>query len=426
MAEKAELHAKMKATMVERFPPGEIAQKLAVAVSLGMLVGLEREWAHKDIGVRTFALTSMLGMLTMLLGAQFSIMALLSTLVLVAFVNWRSILADGSLEITTSAALLVTLVLGMLVGEGHLFTPFAAAIVMTMLLAWKTELRRFAGGLKPEEIRSAVLLGLLGLVIYPILPEGFIDPWHLVNPKQAWITIVIVALLGFVNYVLLKMYSARGLYYSAILGGLVNSTATAAELSGWLRSQPELQGMAVGVMLLTVVAMFARNLLLLAFFAPSALSAAVIPLGLMSLVAALFAFRYRGDTKAVKPHQLQLGSPVSLGRVLTFGMFLLAVGAAGTLAQRYFGQFGFLTVSAIGGLVSSASTTAAAGNLVKHGSVVPAIAGVATVLTSVTSALINLPIVQRQANDPRVIRPLFRVTCAIVLLGLITLAAMWR
>jgi uncharacterized membrane protein (DUF4010 family) len=410
--------------MVERFPPGDVAQKLAVAVSLGMLVGLEREWANKDIGVRTFALTSMLGMLTMLLGAQFSLAALFSTLVLVVFVNWRSMRADGSLEITTSAALLVTLVLGMLVGDGHLFTPFAAAIVMTMLLAWKTELRRFAGGLKPEEIRSAVLLGLLGLVIYPILPEGFIDSWRLVNPKQVWITIVIVALLGFVNYVLLKIYSARGLYYSAILGGLVNSTATAAELSAWLRTRPELQGMGVGVMLLTVIAMFARNLVLLAFFARSALSTAVIPLGLMSMVAAVFAFRHRGDARAVKPHQLQLGSPVSLGRVLTFGLFLLVIGAAGTLAQRYLGQSGFFLVSAIGGLVSSASTTAAAGNLVKHGSIVPAAAGVATVLTSVTSALANLPIVQRQAGDPQVIRPLFRLTCVIVLVGLLTLVAM--
>jgi len=36
-------------------------------------------------------------------------------------------------------------------------------------LAWKTELARFYSGLLPEEIRSAVLLGLLGFVIYPIL-----------------------------------------------------------------------------------------------------------------------------------------------------------------------------------------------------------------------------------------------------------------
>ena len=43
---------------------------------------------------------------------------------------------------------------------------------MTMLLAWKTELSRFAGGLQPSEIRSAVLLGLIGFVIYPVCPIG--------------------------------------------------------------------------------------------------------------------------------------------------------------------------------------------------------------------------------------------------------------
>ena len=55
--------------------------------------------------------------------------------------------ADRSLEITTSAALIVNYMLGVLVGLGHIFTPVAGAIVMTMLLAWKTELSRFAGGL---------------------------------------------------------------------------------------------------------------------------------------------------------------------------------------------------------------------------------------------------------------------------------------
>jgi uncharacterized membrane protein (DUF4010 family) len=56
-------------------------------------------------------------------------------------------MTDRSLEITTSAALIVNYLLGVLVGLGHIFTPVAGAIVMTMLLAWKTELSRFAGGL---------------------------------------------------------------------------------------------------------------------------------------------------------------------------------------------------------------------------------------------------------------------------------------
>ena len=43
-----------------------------------------------------------------------------------------------------------------------------------MLLAWKVELEKFAGALRPEEIRSAVLLGLLSVVIYPLLPDQFV------------------------------------------------------------------------------------------------------------------------------------------------------------------------------------------------------------------------------------------------------------
>ena len=34
---------------------------------------------------------------------------------------------------TTSVALIVTFILGVLVGQGHLFTPVASAILMTML-----------------------------------------------------------------------------------------------------------------------------------------------------------------------------------------------------------------------------------------------------------------------------------------------------
>ena len=46
-----------------RFPPTEIAIKIALSLGLGLLVGLEREWAHKDLGVRTFTITALLGML---------------------------------------------------------------------------------------------------------------------------------------------------------------------------------------------------------------------------------------------------------------------------------------------------------------------------------------------------------------------------
>ena len=158
------------------FPADQIALKLGAALSIGLLVGFEREWSNKDVGIRTFALVSLLGMATALLGISFSLIGFCAAIVLVMLINIRSILVDRSLEITTSAALLVTYALGALAGQGHLFTPVASAILMTMLLAWKMELQRFAGGVKPVEIRGAVLLALIGFVIYPILPNRFIEP----------------------------------------------------------------------------------------------------------------------------------------------------------------------------------------------------------------------------------------------------------
>ena len=160
-----------------RFPATPIALKMGVAIGIGMLAGMEREWSNKDVGIRTFAIVALLGMLASLIGQNVAVAALVGVFLLVAAMNTRSILHDRSLEITTSAALMVIYLLGLLVGLGHIFTPVAGAIVMTMLLAWKTELSRFAGGLQPSEIRSAVQLGLIGFVIYPVLPNRYVDPW---------------------------------------------------------------------------------------------------------------------------------------------------------------------------------------------------------------------------------------------------------
>jgi uncharacterized membrane protein YhiD involved in acid resistance len=126
--------------------PDAVVLKIAVSLSIGLLVGFERAWSNKDVGIRTFALISLLGIASSLVAMPLSVAAFFAIFVLIAIVNVRSILVDRSLEITTSAALLVTFALGVLVGMGHLLTPVGSAILMTMPLAWKAELQRFAGG----------------------------------------------------------------------------------------------------------------------------------------------------------------------------------------------------------------------------------------------------------------------------------------
>jgi uncharacterized membrane protein (DUF4010 family) len=388
-----------------------------------MLVGIEREWANKEFGLRTFAFVSMLGMLSAHLPTALASLAFAGVLLLIAASDVRNFLASRPLELTTSMAALLVFVAGYLVGIGHVFTPVASAIVITMLLAWKLELQKFAGGLTLEEIRSAVLLGLLGFVIYPVIPDRFVDPWQLINPRAAWVIVIVIAGIGFVNYVLLKLYGTRGVYVSAFLGGLVNSTAAAAQLARPLGAANGMSiDVAVAALLLTIVAMFGRNLVILAIFSPASIATAAAPLIVMAIVALILVSRSRarvGDA----PTEIQLESPVSLAHVLNFAGLFLLIQVVSTLGQRHLGKFGFLGISILGGLVSSASTSAAAANMVAHGQLPPAEAGAGVVLASLASALINLPIIQRQAKNPALTRRLVTLTVAVAVLGVAVLLA---
>jgi uncharacterized membrane protein (DUF4010 family) len=402
------------------FPPLEIATKLLISLGIGLLVGFEREWAHKDLGVRTFAITSILGMLSAVIGTTFVIGSLAGVVVLLALVNIGNIVQQRPLETTTGAALLVTFALGNLVGNGHVFTPTATAIVMTLLLALKPQFSRFAGGLTPEEVRGAVLLGLIGFVIYPVLPNHSVDPWNLVNPREAWLTVILIASIGFVNYVLLRVYGGKGIYYTAVLGGLVNSTAAVAELSGPLAAMgADGRNLAIVVNLLTVVAMFSRNLVLLAIFSPRAGVLAAAPIALMVLGTAGFIWWSRRSMVIIP--DLKLGSPVSIRQVGTFGLIFLIIEVAGSLGQRLIGQSGAVLVSGLGGLVSSASSTAAVASLSAHGHVTTFIAALSTVVASTASALVNLPILYRQNHDRAMILRLFAISAAITATGLAAL-----
>lgn len=391
-----------------------------------MLVGLEREWSQKDLGTRTFTIVAMAGALSVLAAPAIAYITFAGVLSILVLTGLRSLREGKAIETTTAAAIIVTFILGVLIGQGHHYTPVAAAILMTMLLSLKPAITHFAGGLLVTEVRGAVLLGLLAFVIYPVLPNHAVDPWGLVNPREAWLTIVVIAVIGFVNYVLLKLYSARGLYYSAVLGGLVNSTAAIAELAGLLRTQSE-NAIAVAMIidLLTIVAMFLRNLLILAIFAGAAVWTAALPLIVMSLAAGLCIWTQRKHGQnGIGP--LQLSSPLSLSKVFKFGFIFVVIEIIGSIGQRYFGHFGFLLVSVIGGLVSSASTAGAAATLAMHNKITMQTAGLATVLTSMASALSNLPVLHQQIRQWTVTRTLILLSCAIVAAGFVTMLIVER
>jgi uncharacterized membrane protein (DUF4010 family) len=115
---------------------------------------------------------------------------------------------------------------------------------------------------------------------------------------------------------------------------------------------------------------------------------------------------------------LKLSSPLSLVRVIKFAALFVVMASAGTLGQRYFGNTGFLALSLLGGLVSSASTTATAAALTANGSVSLQIGAAAVVITS---ALVTIPVVYR-LNPRSALGSLLAASAVTTVLGLVLLA----
>ena len=276
--------------MVPEFPSWPYVPTLArlgLALAIGLLVGIERERRKKGAGVRTFAFAAILGAVGGLLGEAFALLTLALLGVLVVLLNVETIRSGEGAEMTTSAALLVTAFAGVLAGQGHTFTPTVVGIMTAALLAWKQPLASFSRALTESELRSAILLAILTFVVYPVLPTGQVDPWGLVEPRSAWITVILIATLGFANYVLLKLYGARGLEITGFLGGLVNSRVTVTELAHrTAASGGRLARVAFRAVVLAIGAMLLRNMVILGLLAPRALLESVIPLTLMLLSAA--------------------------------------------------------------------------------------------------------------------------------------------
>ena len=157
-------------------------ERLALALALGLFVGLERQRRGKEAGVRTFAFASLAGCLGSLLGDPYALAALALVGLLVLILTVHALRANHATELTTSAALIVIGFTGVLCGKGHTFTPTAVGVLTAALLAYKESFTGFSVGLTEAELRSAILLAILACVVYPALPEGVLDTWGLIEP----------------------------------------------------------------------------------------------------------------------------------------------------------------------------------------------------------------------------------------------------
>jgi uncharacterized membrane protein (DUF4010 family) len=104
-------------------------------------------------------------------------------------------------------------------------------------------------------------------------------------------------------------------------------------------------------------------------------------------------------------------------------LLFVAIEVIGTLAQRTFGNVGFLVANGISGIASSASSAAAAANLSANGKISPELAGTATVVVSIVSALTNVPVVVNRLSSRSLFVRVASSTALQIVLGSAVLAA---
>jgi len=400
---------------------------LFVAGALGMLLGLEREWSNKSAGIRTFTLTSLVGVAAATLG-QTILLALGGALVLVQgiLLGARGLLIDarqeateeGGLALTTSTSLLVAYVVGVLIGMDYLLVGVVIAITSSFLLVLRRELHQFANQLSHQEVRGAAEFAIIAFVVYPLLPTGTYGPWDAIDPQLIWLLVIAVSAIGFVNYAIMQRYGGRGMLITGFFGGLVNSTAVIGEIANRAKTNTGILDLAVATILVADAAMAVRNIIIVVAFVPQSAFSVGLPLGLIAVGGIALTGYERNWTGDM---ELDLDSPFSSANALTFGGLFLLVLVLTAGAQQMFGTAGFLLTSFLSGLLSSGTTTTTAVSLASTGQITPAVAAQGVLAGTLASIFVKVWLAV--GINRNLLVPVTTRSAYLALLGLVGVAA---
>ncbi|HLX36801.1 MAG TPA: MgtC/SapB family protein, partial [Candidatus Binataceae bacterium] len=128
-----------------------LLERLAVALAIGLLMGLERGWEFRQLpeggrvaGIRTFGLIALLGAIVVQIAGPYRELMLAAAMLAIAMLMgigyWRATRGSSDVSITTPIAALVALGLGAMAGLGQITIASSAAVVVTLILDFRIEL----------------------------------------------------------------------------------------------------------------------------------------------------------------------------------------------------------------------------------------------------------------------------------------------
>lgn len=382
---------------------------LAYALAVGLIIGLERGWSQRDksegqrfAGLRTFAITSLLGgllpLLTHVLPETFVLVlwvaVFFSITALVVVAHLLDARQTSDFGITTELALLLTFLLGSLCAIGLVEVAVPAAVIAAFLLSLKPLLHGWLERLQQRELFAILQMLLISVVLLPLLPNQGIGPGNVINPYLVGWMVVLITGISFVGYFAIKVLgSHRGILLTGLLGGLASSTAVTLSLSRIGKVQQQGHKLLVAAILLAAGTMFPRMLLEVAVLNQELLRSLFWPLTAMMLVTYVGVFylirRARQGAKAV---HIGIDNPFDIVTALKFAALLVVILILAHYAHEYFDALGIYAVAAISGLTDVDAITLSLAKMSVNGLsntvAVPAILLAASVNTAVKVGLV--------------------------------------
>ncbi len=327
------------------------------SLAIGLLIGLERERSPGSrAGLRTFALVGLFGTLTAMLSeASNTPWLLLGGLLIVGLMTIAAYFHikddSGDPGTTTVAAILVCYSLGATVWYGNDTLAIMLAIITTVLLYFKTELRGITEKLSRRDLISILQFAVLTFIILPILPDKNLGPYEAINPYQIWLMVVLISGISLAGYVALQFIGPRHSVVLGLLGGLVSSTATTLVYARRSVENQHLTQLAVVVILIANLTVLIRLAIVSAVASPALLPQLLPILGsgflLGSGVTAYWWYQLNHHNPLPVP---ATKNPAEIGTAATFGLIYGIVLFCAAWLSDIAGSKGLYIVALISGL----------------------------------------------------------------------------
>jgi len=410
-------------------------EPLAVALAIGLLIGLERGWERREMpegrraaGLRTFGIIGLLGGVAVELGTPWMLAAVALVVGLfVALGYWRESEVDKDVSLTTAITSMLTLCLGALAATGNLTAAASSAVVVTLLLSFKPELHGILRRLERAEMLATLRLLLISVVLLPVLPDHGFGPWAAFNPYRIWWLVVLVAGVSYVGYFAVKLLGERrGTLASGFFGGLVSSTAVTLNLSREAADSGHginllSAGVAVGAAM-----MFPRMLVIVGVVAPALALQLIWPLGAAfvasAAAAAWYATRHSDRERSQDQPHADPGNPLDLRTALEFGVVLAIIMVLSRGAIVWMGDRGLYLLAAISGLVDVDAISLSVATMSVHGHVSLGVAARTTLIAAGVNTLLK-PALSMFVGGPHIALRVLKAALAATIAGAAAYAA---